>query len=349
MKTLVTGACGFIGSHMVELLAGGGHDVVAGDLPSALAAAPDDRTRWPEVCRAAGAELVALDLTDPATVGAAIDGVEVVFHIAAVFDYTAPESLLRKVNVDGTRNLFEALIARGECRRVVNWGAGGIYGTPRPAELPLREDSPKRPGNAYLVSKWDQERLAHSYRRAGFEVTSTRTTSPYGPRAVYGSGQLLLQLAEKPVAIRNLIGNIPFVHVRDLCRAALHLAEYPAADGHAYNVTDDGRVDSVKLAQLVADEMGTKAKVLPPLPLGLVRRGLSVGARASMAVAARRGTKPLLEYDSVQYFGYDFLYSNDKLKATGFTFEHPQPEPGLRETLRWYAAQGWLQPRSHKG
>lgn len=349
MRTLVTGACGFIGSHMVEVLAGAGHEVVAGDIPSALSAEREDRSRWPEVCRAAGARLVALDLTDPLTVADAVQGVDLVFHIAAVFDYTAPEALLRKVNVEGTRNLFDALVARGECRRVVNWGAGGIYGIPVPSELPFREDSPKRPGNAYLVSKWDQERVAHSYRRSGFEVTSTRTTSPYGPRALYGSGQLLLQLAAKPVAIRNLRGNIPFVHVRDLCRAALHLAQHPEADGHAYNVTDDGRLDSVDLARLVAEEMGTKAKVLPPLPLGLLRKGLSVGARASMAVAARRGTRPLLEYDSVQYFGHDFLYSNEKLKATGFHFEHPEPEPGLRETLRWYVGQGWLEPRPHKG
>jgi nucleoside-diphosphate-sugar epimerase len=349
MRTLVTGACGFIGSHMVEVLAAAGHDVTAGDLPSALEAAPADHTRWPEVCRAAGARLVPLDLTDPESVSSAVEGAEVVFHIAAVFDYTAPESLLRKVNVEGTRNLFDALVARGRCRRVVNWGAGGIYGIPRPEELPFTEDSPKRPGNPYLVSKWDQERLAHSYRRDGFEVTSTRTTSPYGPRAVYGSGQLLLQLAQKPVAIRNLTGNIPFVHVRDLCRAALHLAQHPAADGHAYNVTDDGRIDSVKLAQLVAAEMGTRAKVLPPLPLGLLRGALSLGARASMTVAARRRRRPTLEYDSVQYFGHDFLYSNDKLKATGFTFDYPQPEPGLRETLRWYIEQGWLQPRSARG
>ena len=349
MKTLVTGACGFIGSHMVEVLTDAGHEVVAGDLPVALAAEPEDRTRWPEVCRAAGARLVPLDLTETASIAAAVEGAEVVFHIAAVFDYMAPESVLRKVNVEGTRNLFDALVARGDCRRVVNWGAGGIYGTPVPEELPFREDSPKRPGNAYLVSKWDQERLAHSYRRPGLQVTSHRTTSPYGPRAVYGSGQLLLQLAEKPVAIRNLTGNIPFVHVRDLCRAAQHLALYPGADGHAYNVTDDGRLDSVKLAQLVADEMGTKAKVLPPLPLGLLRKSLSGAARVSGAVAARRGKRPLLEYDQVQYFGYDFLYSNDKLKATGFTLEYPQPEPGLRETLRWYVEHGWLDSVSARG
>ena len=342
MPSLVTGATGFIGSHLVEVLAETGHEVLAADLPSALDAPPGDRTRWPEVCRAAGARPVPLDLTDPDSVKTAVAGADLVFHVAAVFDYTAPESLLRAVNVDGTRNLFEALIAEGSCRRVVNWGAGGIYGVPVPAEGAFREDSPKRPNNPYLLSKWDQEQLAHSFRDRGIEVTSVRTTSPYGPRAAYGSGQLLIGLAENPVAFKNLTGNIPFVHVRDLCRAALHLAALPAADGEAYNVTDEGRIDAVRLARLVADEVGKKARILPPVPLGPMRRVLSVAARISMAAARRSGERPLLEYDQVQYFGRDYLYDISKLKATGFSFERPLPEEGLRATLRWYRDNGWI-------
>jgi dihydroflavonol-4-reductase len=344
MKALVTGACGFIGSHMVEALAQAGHDVIAADLPSAIDAADDDRTRFPRVCIAAHARLVEMDVTDRAMVAAAVRGAELVFHVAAVFDYLAPEAVLRRVNVEGTRNLFDALVAEGTCRRVVNWGAGGIYGTPRPEVIPFREDAPKRPGNAYLASKWDQERLAHSYRSRGIEVTSVRPTSPYGPRAAYGSGQLLMGLAERrhPVAFKNLRGNIPFVHVRDLCAAAVHLAGHRDADGEAYNVTDDGRIDAVRLAEIVADEMGTTARILPPMPVAAVRKTLSGVARIAMASARRKGTRPLLEYDQVQYFGRDFLYSTDKLKETGFTFRWLQPETGLRETLNWYVANGWL-------
>jgi nucleoside-diphosphate-sugar epimerase len=348
MTTLVTGACGFIGSHMVEVLAEAGHDVVAADLPSALEAPAGDTTRWPEVCRAAGAKLVALDLTDPGSVKSTVGGADLAFHIAAIFDYTAPERLLRAVNVEGTRNLFEALVAEGTCRRVVNWGAGGVYGPPVASEGPFTEDSPKRPTNPYLVSKWDQEVLAHGFRDRGIQVTSVRTTSPYGPRASYGSGQLLMQMAKSPVAFRNLTGNIPFVHVRDLCRAALHLSAYEDADGEAYNVTDDGRLDAIALARLVADELGTRARVLPPLPRGMLRRLLSGAARISMATARRTGKRPLLEYDSVQYFGRNYVYSNEKLKRTGFTFERPKPEEGLRETLRWYVDRGWIEPPKAK-
>ena len=342
MKALVTGATGFIGSHMVETLAEAGHEVVAADLPAALEAEASDRTRWPEVCRAAGASLVPLDVTDPDSVKKAVTGAELVFHIAAVFDYTAPEELLRSVNVEGTRNLFDALVADGSCKRVVNWGAGGIYGRPKRNQTPWTEDAPKRPSNTYLETKWEQEKLAHSYRGAGIEVTSVRPTSPYGPRAAYGSGQLLLGMAERTVAIRNLTGNIPFGHVRDLTGAALHLAEHPAADGEAYNVTDDGRINAPALARLVADELGTKAKILPPLPLPVVRAALLQAARVDMAVSKRKGKRPLLEYDQVKYFGRSYVYSTDKLKRTGFEMRWPQPEPGIRETLRWYVENGWI-------
>ena len=345
MKVLVTGACGFIGSHMVEVLAAAGHEVVAGDLPPALDAPPEDRTRWPEVARAAGARLMPLDVTDPGMVKEAVTGAELVFHVAAIFDYMAPESALRAVNVEGTRNLFEALVADGSCRRVVNWGAGGIYGLPRPGVLPFREDGPKLPGNPYLRSKWDQERLAHSFAARGIEITSVRPTSPYGPRAAYGSGQLLLGLAaqRRPPAFRNVRTNVPFGHVVDLCRAALFLAELPRAAGEAYNVTDAGRLTAIDVARIVADEIGTKPMVLPPVPLRAMRKVLTGAAVASAAIARRRGTRPLLERDQMEYFGRDFLYSIEKLEETGFEMEWPKPEPGLRETLRWYLDNGWIE------
>ena len=53
--------------------------------------------------------------------------------------------------------------------------------------------------------------------------------------------------------------------------------------------------------------------------------------------------RPLLEYDSVQYFGRDYRYSTEKLKATGFEFELPEPHEGLRATLRWYRDNGWIE------
>lgn len=342
MKVLVTGACGFIGSHMVEAAARAGLEVIAGDLPAALSAALEDRTRFPEVCRAAGARLTDLDLTDRSSVENAVVGAELVFHVAAVFDYLASESVLRAVNVEGTRNLFEALVTAGTCKRVVNWGAGGVFGLPTPDGRPFDEDSPKRPTNPYLRSKWDQELLANSYRERGIEVTTITPVSPYGPRAVYGSGQLLIGLAEKPVVLRNLTGNVPMGHVEDLCAAALHLAVLPEADGERYIATDDGRLSAVDIVRIVTDELGLKPKIMPPAPISVVRGVLSVASKVMTTIARRRGKRPLLEYDQVQYFGRDWRYSNEKLKKTGFEMKWPQPEPGIRTTVRWYLDQGWM-------
>jgi nucleoside-diphosphate-sugar epimerase len=154
---------------------------------------------------------------------------------------------------------------------------------------------------------------------------------------------MLLGLAEKPVVFANLRGNVPFMHVRDLCAAALFLAQHAGSDGEAYNTTDDGRLDAVATVRIIADELGTKARILPPMPIPLMRKALSVAARLDMARSRKKGKRPLLEYDQVQYFGRDYLYSNDKLKQTGFEMHWPQPEPGLRETLRWYVERGWLE------
>lgn len=71
--------------------------------------------------------------------------------------------------------------------------------------------------------------------------------------------------------------------------------------------------------------------------------------RTGRAPCTAQVKRPLLEYDQVQYFGHDFLYSNEKLKQTGFVFEYPEPEPGLRETLRWYGDHGWLPASSRRG
>ena len=152
-----------------------------------------------------------------------------------------------------------------------------------------------------------------------------------------------MELARRPVAFKNLTGNIPFVHVRDVCRAALHLASYPAAEGQAYNVTDDGRLDAPTLVRLVADEMGVRPTILPPVPISATRKVLSTVAAISAGRAKAGGRKPPLEHDPIQYFGRDYLYSNAKLKATGFEFIWPHPEPGIRETLRWYVDHGWLE------
>jgi nucleoside-diphosphate-sugar epimerase len=345
-KSLVTGACGFMGTHMIDVLAEAGHDIRATDLPSAWEA--DDRKagRFPSVLKQHGVEFIPADLAQPETLAPLVKDVDYIFHIASIFSYKAPWSALKRVNVDGTRALLDdALRDRNGLKRVVVWGAGGIYGLPDPDDIPFREDSPPAPTNDYLRSKWREEHLVMQYgKERGLPWTIMRPTTVYGPRAVYGGGQLLMGAAKMPVAAmpKSFTAHIPFVHVRDVCRAALHLAQTPAAEGQAYNLNDDTVMTTVEFFKYVADLTGHKFVELPAIPIMKVRAAILGLMDLVSAVTTIAGLPPAVERGPIEFLGHDFMYANDKLKSTGFTFQYPDARDGIRDTIAWYQQEGWI-------
>lgn len=347
--SLVTGACGFIGSHVVEVLVDAGHVVRATDLAEAYEGDDLQQGRFPSVLRALDVEFIPSDLRAPASLENVLDGVDYVFHVASVFSYTAPRALLQAVNVEGTRALVDLLLddrRRERLERFVLWGAGGIYGLPSPYDLPLTEDTPPAPSNAYLRSKWEQEWLVmEAGRKHDFPFSSIRPTGVYGPRAVYGGGQLLMEPARMKVisAPSSFTARIPFVHVRDVARAALHVAQDDRALGEAFNVSDDSLMSMVDLLKAISEITGAPFVPLPPLPVAVVRPMLKAAAKLTGMVSQHiTHSSPALEEDSVSYFGYDFVYSNEKLKKLGFELLYPDARIGIEETIAWYKEQGWL-------
>ena len=130
-KALVTGACGFSGGHMVKILQENGVAVRGTDLQRAF---DDEKVRlvqdgigldW----SARGVEFMASDLLDRESLIKVLDGVDIVYHTASLYDYSAPMSTLQKVNVGGTINLLEAMVASG-VERLVHWSTAGVYGHP---------------------------------------------------------------------------------------------------------------------------------------------------------------------------------------------------------------------------
>ncbi len=341
---LVTGACGFLGTHMAEVLREAGHTVLATDLAQAYE--QDDRGRYPSVLKKLGIPFVPADLTT-AVRREPFEGIEYVFHIAGIFSYSAPWDLLHRVNVVGTRNLLEVLGTVGSLKKIVVWGAGGIYRLPKgPEDLPLTEDSPIEPASNYLKTKWEEEELV---ARFGLERkvrwSSVRPTTVYGPRSVYGGGQMFLDLMRmrKVVVPRNFTYKIPTVHVRDVCRAALFLAEHPETDGEAYNLNDDSQTSTVDFLRMVAEQAGRPFQLLPPFPLRIFKANLYlIAALGRLRKRWFGGKPPKFERDSLRYFGKDFVYSNEKLKKTGFRFDYPDFKVGLKETVAWYKAAGWV-------
>ena len=142
MKVLLTGAFGNIGSSTVEALLAEGHDVVAFDLESPkarkLAARLGERVRvaWGNV-------------TDPASVRAALDGVDAVVHLAAIVNAEQAPELARRVNVDATRDLIALMEASPTAQRLVFASSMGIFGEVQDREPPLRVDMPVSPTNEY--------------------------------------------------------------------------------------------------------------------------------------------------------------------------------------------------------
>lgn len=346
--SLVTGAAGFTGGHMVETLLRAGHRVRATDLPGVLERDDRARGRFPSVLRQPGVEVMPADITKLEQIAPLIKDVDYVFHLAAIFSYTAPWELLYHVNVEGTRTLCEAILSLHKDARVVVWGAGGIYEPKRPGdrlEYPIDETGKKAPVNRYLRSKWQQEQLVLDMQRyLGLKVSIIRPFTVYGPRGVYGGGQMILQFAKtkRPRIPRNFTTRVPFSHVTDVCESALYIAQRRETIGEAYNVVDDSAYSLAEVIRIVAGTRGYRAYWVMPIPIWLVRQIAYVIGFFMRQLSRITKRPPVIETQAVKLLGVDHWYSNAKLKSIGYQFRYTDAKVGLQETVKWYESHGWL-------
>ena len=324
-RALVTGACGFVGSHMVELLLSRGYSVLATD------------KKLTGVSNTSNVEFRVSDITDRETLKPLFDGIDLVFHIAGLFDYWAPYEQLHKVNAGGTRNLCEVALDY-DIESVVVWSSGSVYGVPD--EIPARETTPLNPFNSYEKSKVEEEQVAlEFYEQNGLPVVILRPASIYGPRSRYGTAVLFFLLArgQLPAIPSDGRSRPATVHVKDVVGAAEYLAGKETAIGQAFNVADDSRYSVEDLLLAVAQMLGVRIYKfhIPILVLSLV-------AQLSEWQARLKGTRPRIEKESIRYLTYDSLIDNSKIKAAGYELLYPDAMTGLRETIEWYKREGWL-------
>jgi nucleoside-diphosphate-sugar epimerase len=184
MKVLLTGALGNVGEYTVDALLEEGHDVVAFDVKSPrarrVASQLDERVH-----------LVWGDITEPASLGAALEGADAVVHLAAV---VAPENapdLARRVNVDATRSLIAQLEASPTARRLVFASSQGIFGDIQDREPPLRVETPISPTNEYGRHKLaceqaiQQSSLRWTILRLAVVPPTRLIGYPYDPRQMF--------------------------------------------------------------------------------------------------------------------------------------------------------------------
>ena len=241
---LVTGGAGFVGSHLTDALVSDNDVRVLDDLSSGR------RENVP-----AGAELIEGDVGRPETLGRAIEGVDVVFHQAAMV--SVPESVARpldchRTNTDATARLLE--FAHRANARVVLASSAAVYG--EPGSIPVAEDASTDPASPYGVSKLHGDHLAEVYAgQYGLDTVSLRYFNVYGARANGGVVLAFLQRAldEEPLQIHGDGHQTrDFVHVSDVVRANLRAATTDHT-GEVFNVGTGRQVSIRTLAERVCD------------------------------------------------------------------------------------------------
>jgi UDP-glucose 4-epimerase len=243
MRTLVTGGSGFIGSALVDRLAGTGHEVtVVDDLSTGRLENLTDALASGRV------ELAELDLAGPDLAGVvAAARPEVVYHLAAQIDVrrsVADPLYDARVNVLGTIALAKAALEAG-CRRLVFASSGGtVYGEPDPSALPIDETYPPRTTNPYGVSKRSAEDYLAAFAELhGLEPVSLRLGNVYGPRQdPHGEAGVVAIFCNRLLASEavTIFGDgrqtRDYVFVEDVVDAFVAGGEHPDAPGARLNI-----------------------------------------------------------------------------------------------------------------
>lgn len=258
---LVTGAGGFIGSHLVEALVDAGARVRALVHYNALNSAGwlDDSQVRPQVTIMAG------DVCDRDRVRAAMKDMEIVFHLAALiaipYSYDAPESYVR-TNVEGTVNVLQMAREFGT-GRVVQMSSSEVYGTARYA--PINEEHPLQAQSPYAASKIAADKLAEAFHLSfGAPVTIARPFNTFGPRqsprAVIPT--IVSQcLAGSVVKLGNLSPTRDLNYVTNTVDGLMRLALSAVAIGRTVNLGSGREVSIGNLARLIAKLMGREIAI----------------------------------------------------------------------------------------
>jgi len=255
-RVLVTGGGGFIGSHLTGALAANNHVKVLDDFSTGRQA------NLPE-----GVTVIQGDVRDKATVTGAMEGVDIVFHEAAMV--SVPESIKQPVdchelNGSATVNVFDC--ARRQDARVVLASSAAVYGNPD--TVPIKEEAPADPDTPYGIEKHLGEQYAQFYtEQYGLPTVPLRYFNVYGPRGLDGEyagviGTFIRQAqAGDPLTVEGDGKQTrDFVHVDDVVRANL-LAATTDAVGRPFNVGTGRSITINELAEIVRDVVDTDVAI----------------------------------------------------------------------------------------
>jgi NAD dependent epimerase/dehydratase len=262
-KVLVTGADGFIGSHLTELLLKRGYKVRALSFYNSF-----NFWGWLEDIPASqNLEIVTGDIRDPNLVKHIMEGVDVVFHLAALiaipYSYYAPDSYV-DTNIKGTLNVCQAAKELGGIR-VIHTSTSEIYGTAK--YVPIDENHPKQPQSPYSASKIGADAMAMSFFFSFvLPVTIARPFNTYGPRQSARAiiPTIITQIAAgiKQIRLGDLRPTRDFNFVTDTCRGLLSIAECDETIGKEINISSDYEISMNSTLYLIKEIMNSDVEFI---------------------------------------------------------------------------------------
>lgn len=294
MRTvLVTGGAGFIGSHLVDQLLGGGaavrvlDNLSTGSLTN-LRAAADHHERWTGFPNNSRLEVMIGDVRDRDLLRTALRGVKYVFHLASLPESSAPvigPGEIHAVNVDGTLNVLHAALTEGVWRVVIA-SCATVYGTP--TTLPISEDAPLSPNTLFAASKVAAETYCRAFHaRHQLDTVVLRLFSVYGPRqralAVDSPVPSLIEAVRQGRAFADLDDRSAgdFIYVDDVVEALLTAARAPRATGRVINVGSGEMLSLGEVQRITADLL--KTSVVPGYPKNRDSQPVRLCARTALA------------------------------------------------------------------
>jgi len=261
-RVLVTGADGFIGSHLVELLVGEGAAVTGLSQYNSL-----NDWGWLEGLPCLNdVHVVTGDIRDPHFCLDLLKGIDCVFHLAALipipYSYKAPSSFV-DTNVTGTLNLCQAALRQGvEC--FVHTSTSEVYGTAR--YVPIDERHALCGQSPYSASKIGADAIALSFHYAfSLPVIVARPFNTYGPRqsarAIIPTIVSQVAAGRDEISLGDLTTTRDFTYVTDTCRGMLAVATQARTPGEVFNIGSNQEIAVGNLCSLIAEIMGRKVRV----------------------------------------------------------------------------------------
>jgi dihydroflavonol-4-reductase len=325
MRVMVTGATGFTGGHLARTLEERGNEV--------RALVRDEKAAAP--LKEQGIALSVGDLGDADAVKRAVDGCDVVYHIAAVYrEAKHPDEYYKRINIGGTQHIADA-VGAGGAGRLVHCSTVGVHGDVQ--QIPADENSPFSPGDIYQVSKLEGELLVQERIKKGLRASIFRPQGIYGP----GDKRFLKLFKTIDRGTFRMIGTgdvlYHMTYVADLVDGIILCGEHPNALGQTYVFGGPRYTPIRELVDAVARAVGKPVKsghipVAPVMAASYVCEWLCKPFSIEPPLYPRR----------LDFFVKNRAFSTAKAQRELGYAPKVHLEEGMRRTVEWYRKAGWL-------